>query len=331
MNFWKRKSVLVTGANGLVGSWLTDALVGEGADVTAYIRDQVRDSNLTLLGLGEKINLVKGDVLDAEQLGRVFNEYEVEICFHLAAQSIVRIGNAGPYPTLHQNIMGTVNVLEGARNSKKTEKVILASSDKAYGTSGTLPYTEETPLRGAHAYDVSKSCADLIGRCYSVSYSLPVNIIRSGNIYGGGDFNWSRIVPNTVRRIHEGKPPTLTGNGSMVRDFVHVDDVVSGYMLAAERGLCGEAYNLGTEKPTSILNVAQLIASEMGYGGKPLLGGDGTRQIDAQWLNWEKAKAQLDWQPTIKLEDGIKDTVSWYSRYLSKENPCKGSASTVGL
>ena len=246
--FWRDRPTLVTGATGFLGGWLVRRLVDSGADLVCLVRDWVPQSLLVKDCLIEKVKVVRGDVRDQKLLERVLGEYEVDTVFHLAAQTIVGIANRNPVSTFETNIAGTWELLEACRRSPMVKQIILASSDKAYGDHEKLPYDEDMPLNGQHPYDVSKSCADLIARSYAVTYDLPVVTTRCGNFYGGGDLNWNRIVPGTIRSVLRSQRPTIRSDGQYIRDYFYVEDGAAAYTLLAEklaenRGLRGEAFN----------------------------------------------------------------------------------------
>lgn len=249
--FWKDRNVFVTGCTGLLGSWLTKALVERKANVTGLIRDYIPGSNLYGLQLNEKINVVRGNVEDYLLLERILNEYEVDTVFHLAAQTIVTIANRNPLSTFETNIKGTWNILEACRRSAIVTRIVAASSDKAYGDQLTLPYDEHTPLEGRHPYDVSKSCSDLICRAYYETYKLPVCVTRCGNFYGGGDLNFNRIVPGTIRSVINNEAPIIRGDGKSIRDYFYIEDGAIAYMTLAEKmdnqKIHGEAFNFSNE------------------------------------------------------------------------------------
>src|ERR1017187_8594630 len=233
--FWKDRSVLVTGGTGLLGSWIVSRLIEAGAQVVCLVRGWVPQSELVRSGRIEQVNTVRGDVSDRDLIERTLGEYEVEVVFHLAAQTIVGIANRNPVSTFATNIGGTRNVLEACRRSPKVTSIVVASSDKAYGVQKQLPYDETMPLQGRHPYDVSKSCADLIAQTYAVSYGMPIAITRCGNFYGGGDLNWNRVVPGTIRSVLRGERPVVRSDGEFVRDYFYIEDGAAAYMLLAER------------------------------------------------------------------------------------------------
>ena len=320
--FWIDRPVLVTGATGLMGSWLTRALVDAGAEVVALVRDWVPQSELVTSGLFGRVRVARGDVRDAEAVERVLGEYEVDTVFHLAAQTIVRIANANPVSTLDSNIRGTWTLLEACRRSPMVKQIVFASSDKAYGDHETLPYREDAALVGRHPYDVSKSCADLIAQAYAVTYRQRVGITRFGNLYGGGDLNWNRIVPGTIRSALRNERPVIRSDGRFVRDYFYVEDGAAAYMLLAERladdpALGGEAFNFSNESQVTVLELVDRILKVMGRTDlAPDVRNEVSNEIVHQYLDATKARTRLGWKPRFDLEDGLKRTVAWYERHL---------------
>jgi len=265
--FWKDRKVFITGCTGLLGSWLTKTLVEKGADVIGLIRDLVPKSNLNWIGFNEKINVVRGELEDYLNLERALNEYEIDTVFHLGAQTIVSIANRNPLSTFESNIKGTWNLLEACRRTNTVTRVVVASSDKAYGVHKDLPYTETSPLLGYYPYDVSKSCTDLISVTYHKTYNLPVCVTRCGNFYGGGDLNFNRIVPGTIRTVIKNERPVIRSDGTFIRDYIFILDAVEAYLLLAEKmddkGIHGEAFNFSNEIQISVLEITQKILKLM--------------------------------------------------------------------
>lgn len=320
-SFWLDRPTFVTGATGLVGSWLVKRLVEAGADVVCLVRDWVPQSELVRTGLLERVKVVRGDIREQATLERVLGEYEIDTVIHLAAQTIVTIANRNPVSTFESNIMGTWNLLEACRRSPKVRQVVLASSDKAYGDQELLPYTEDTPLRGEHPYDVSKSCADLIARTYAITYDLPIAITRCGNFYGGGDLNWNRIIPGTIRSILRGQNPVIRSNGKYVRDYFYVEDGAAAYMLLAEQlaskpGLKGDAFNFSNEIQMTVSEIVDRIISLMGSDLKPQVLNETNNEILHQYLSADKARAQLGWKPLFDLDEGLARTITWYREFF---------------
>jgi CDP-glucose 4,6-dehydratase len=325
-NFWQDRPTLVTGATGLLGSWLTRRLIEAGADVICLVRDWVPESELVLSEHISRVKLVRGDVTDGPLLERVMGEFEIDSVFHLAAQTIVSIANRNPLSTFETNVRGTWLLLEAARRSPRVRQIVVASSDKAYGSCPTLPYTEDTPLRGEHPYDVSKSCADLIAQSYAKTYQLPVAVTRCGNFYGGGDLNWNRIVPGTIRALHRGQAPVIRSDGKYVRDYIHVDDGAAAYMLLAERlaeqrDLAGLAFNFSTHERFNVLDLVERIRARMQSALAPVVLGEARGEIVEQSLNADFARQRLGWRPQLSLEEGLDRTVAWYEKFFAREAP----------
>ncbi len=321
--FWKERRVFVTGCTGILGSWLTLALLDAGAEVVGLIRDRVPLSNLRLSGAEPRIAAVDGDIANGDLLERVLNEYEIEVVFHLAAQPLVRLANRAPLGTFDTNIRGTWLLLEACRRSPTVKRIVIASSDKAYGDQDTLPYSEEAPLQGRHPYDVSKSCADLIAQAYYATYRLPVAITRCGNIYGGGDLNWDRIVPGTMRSVLRGEAPVIRSDGTLLRDYLYVLDIVEGYLRLAEcledSALHGQAFNFGMDAPKTVLEITQAIIAISDYPGiKPVVLNQASHEIARQYLASEKAHRLLGWRAQYSLEDGLRQTLAWYREFFQK-------------
>jgi CDP-glucose 4,6-dehydratase len=307
--------VLVTGATGILGGWLTQALVRGGHQVACLVRDEVPDSNFHKLGLDRKVATVRGTLDRYEDIVRALNEYETEILYHLGAQAIVGTANRDPISTFETNIKGSWNILEAARRQKTLRRVVFASSDKAYGDLETLPYTEDMPLRGVHPYDASKSCADLLAQTYVATYKLPVAIVRCGNLYGGGDYNFNRIIPGTIQSVLKGAPPVIRSDGTPLRDYLYVDDAVSAYLALGESEEVG-AFNFGTETPTSVLDVVRKILALMKSKLTPVVENKTTNEIAQQWLSCTKARERLKWKPRYDLERGLTSAIAWYRKYL---------------
>jgi CDP-glucose 4,6-dehydratase len=322
--FWQDRPVFVTGATGLVGSWLVKRLVEHGASVVCLVRDWVPHSQLVGSGLIEQVQVVRGDVCDQSLLERVIGEYEVTTVIHLAAQTIVGIANRNPISTFETNIKGTWALLEACRRSPSVAQVVVASSDKAYGDQEQLPYSEDTPLQGQHPYDVSKSCADLLSHTYAVSYNLPVVITRCGNFYGGGDLNWNRIVPGTIRSVLRGQAPVIRSDGRYVRDYFYVEDGAAAYMLLAEQlanrlELRGEAFNFSNELQITVLELVERILKVMNSKLEPLILNQASNEIQHQYLSAAKARQMLNWSPLFDLDQGLDRTIAWYKELLADE------------
>jgi CDP-glucose 4,6-dehydratase len=314
-------SVLVTGAYGLLGSWLTKELVARGARTTVLKRDAVASSALELEGTEAAVNVVRGDIIDAALMDRVLGEYEVRTVFHLAAQTIVGVANRSPVPTFEANIRGTWTVLEASRRAR-VERVVVASSDKAYGAHDQLPYREDSALKPLYPYDVSKAATDMIARSYWHTFELPVAVTRFANLFGGGDLNLSRLVPESALAAIEGRRPVIRSDGTLQRDFLYVEDAVEAYLAIADlldRGHgAGEAFNAGGDQPHSVLEVVEQMCKVAGTDVKPDVRGTGTPpgEITRQWVDSTKLRSMSGWAPQVSLEEGLRRTVDWYREYV---------------
>ncbi len=323
IGFWRDRPVLVTGATGLVGGWLVRRLVEARADVVCLVRDQVPTSELYRSRLVDCVRVVAGDLCDQALIERALGEYEIDTVFHLAAQTIVTIANRNPVSTFESNIRGTWTLLEAARRSPRVRQIVVASSDKAYGDQEILPYDENTPLQGRHPYDVSKSCADLIAHTYAHTYGLRVGITRCGNFFGGGDLNWNRIVPGTIRSILRGERPVIRSDGLFVRDYFYVEDGAHAYLtlaeaLAAGRAQPGEAFNFSNEIELTALDLARKILAAMGSTLEPDVRNEASNEIRRQCLSAERARRQLGWKPLFELDPGLERTIAWYRAFLGE-------------
>ena len=322
-SFWLDRPTFVTGGSGLLGSWLVQRLVAAGADVVCLLRDWVPQSELVRSQHLQRVKVVYGDVRDRDTLERVLGEYEIDTVLHLAAQTIVTIANRNPISTFETNIAGTWNLLEACRRSPKVRQIVIASSDKAYGDQAVLPYAEDTPLQGQHPYDVSKSAADLIAKTYAVSYDTPVAITRCGNFFGGGDLNWNRIVPGSIRSILRGQRPVIRSDGQYVRDFIYVEDGAAAYMLLAEKlakqpELHGQAFNFSYGQPLTVLDLVQRLLQRMDSNLEPEIRNEASNEILQQFLNAAKARQILGWAPLFTLETGLDKTIAWYRSFLAE-------------
>lgn len=322
MTSWSSRKVLVTGATGVVGSWLTRRLLDEGAYVVALVRDLDPQSELLRSGTLQRVNVVNGELEDAASVTRAVVDHEVDTIMHLGAQTIVGAALRSPASAFTSNVAGTWNVLEAARlHASLVRSVVIASSDKAYGTAAQLPYSEDMPLQGRGPYDVSKSCADLLATSYAETYGMPVLIARCGNIYGGGDLNWSRIVPGTIRSLLQGDQPVLRSDGTFKRDYLHVDDVVDAYMLLGDVGHegrhAGEAFNFSNEAPLTVREIYDLVCeATIGSLLEPKILGQAEHEIRDQWLSASKAHSQLGWSAQVGMADGLARTAAWYRALL---------------
>jgi CDP-glucose 4,6-dehydratase len=313
---------LVTGATGFVGGWVVQSLLDAGADVACLVRDRVPGCRFVAEGLVGRVSVVEGDIRDQAVVERAAGEYEAEVVLHLAAQAIVGVANRNPVSTFEANIQGTWSVLEACRRSPRVKAVVVASSDKAYGPQKTLPYDETTPLQGRHPYDVSKSCADLIAQAYAATYALPVAITRCGNFFGGGDLNWSRIVPGTIRSVLAGERPLIRSDGRFVRDYFYVEDGAAAYLLLARRlleepALAGQAYNFSYEVQLTVLELVERILALMGSDLTPDVRNEASHEIREQYLSAAKARRELGWAPRYDMDEGLRRTIGWYRGALT--------------
>ncbi len=320
--FWTTRRVLVTGATGVIGSWLAKSLLAEGADVVVLVWEADEQSELYRSGAIRQMTVVNGALEDFWALERAINRYEVDTVFHLGAQTIVGTAYRFPLPTFEANIRGTYNLLEACRiHANLVQRVVVASSDKAYGEQPRLPYTEDMPLNGQHPYEVSKSCADLLAQAYHHTYGMSLAIARCGNVFGGGDLNWSRIVPGTIRSLLQKERPVIRSDGTYVRDYIYVEDVARAYMRLAERldddRVRGEAFNFSNEVPMTVLEMVTLIRKLMNSMHiEPEIRACAEAEIRAQHLSAAKAREVLRWEPGFDLESGLKETISWYRAFL---------------
>jgi CDP-glucose 4,6-dehydratase len=323
MNFWKHHRVFVTGATGLLGSWLIEGLIERGAEVTCLVRDWVPQSKLIASDLNGRVNVVRGELEDYMVLLRALNEYEIDSVFHLGAQTIVGTASRSALSTFESNIKGTWNLLEACRSCPKLiQRVVVASSDKAYGAHDRLPYTEDTPLQGRFPYDVSKSCSDLISLSYFHTYRVPVAVTRCGNLFGGGDLNFNRLIPGTIRSALNDEEPIIRSDGTFIRDYFYVRDAVDAYLQLAEQlpdeRFLGQAFNFGTETPMSVLDLVHRILELLDRTTLvPQVLNEASHEIPKQYLDCSKAKRMMQWQPKYSLEAGLVETIAWYREYLS--------------
>ena len=320
-DFWRDRRVFVTGCTGLVGAWTVRALLERGAHVVGLIRDQVAGSELARSGLGERIDVVRGSVEDYSLLERALAEYEIQTVFHLAAQTIVGIANRSPLSTFETNIKGTWCILEAARRSGYRPQVIVASSDKAYGDQEQLPYTEDAPLLGRHPYDASKSCTDILALTYHKTYDLQVSVTRCGNFFGGGDLNWNRIVPGTIRAVLRGDRPIIRSDGSYIRDYFFVKDGAASYLHLAERmaenpAVVGQAFNFSNEIQVTVLELVGRVLRLMHSDLSPDVLGVAGNEIQHQYLSATKARELLGWRPAYQLDGALRETIEWYESYF---------------
>lgn len=323
-SFWNKRKVFITGATGFVGAHIAKRLVESGSDVVCLQRDAICENSLDVFGLRGRLTVINGDLEDLPLMERILNEYEIDAVFHLAAQALVGAANRSPLSTFETNIRGTYLLLEACRRSSTVKRIVVASSDKAYGSHKTLPYMEDFPLQGRFPYDVSKTCTDLITQSFAITYGLPATITRSANIYGEGDLNRSRIIPGTIFSVLSGEDPIIRSDGTPVREFIHVDDVVSGYLLLAEEieKTAGSAYNFGTNEPVQMLDLVERILKLMNPEGKLrphiMLKTKIDREIDEQYLSGEKFFTEFGWKPLISLDEGLRKTIEWYKNYRGR-------------
>jgi CDP-glucose 4,6-dehydratase len=319
---WAERRVFVTGATGMIGSWLVRELLSHRAEVTALVRDADPRSDLFRSRAIERISVVTGALEDYWTLERAITEYQVDTVFHLGAQTLVTVAHESPLATFESNIRGTYNLLEACRRHAATVRaVIMASSDKAYGEQENLPYTEDMPLRGQHPYEVSKSCADLLAQGYYRTYDLPIAIARCGNVYGGGDLNWSRIVPGTVRSLLMRQEPVIRSDGTYKRDYIYARDIVLAYIRLAEAVHAGQtvghAFNFSPERPLTVSEMVTAIQEVMDCTDvRPRILNCAVGEIHSQWLSAAKARDMLGWRPTYSLQAGLAETVEWYRELL---------------
>ncbi|MBI1796649.1 MAG: GDP-mannose 4,6-dehydratase [Candidatus Eisenbacteria bacterium] len=328
---WAGRRVFVTGATGLVGSWLVRALLERGSDVTVLVRDADPQSELLRSGDIARTSVVNGAVEDLSVVGRALNHHRPDTVFHLAAQTQVRCAYRDPYETFESNVRGTYTLLEACRrHADWVHGIVVASSDKAYGDAATLPYTEATPLDARFPYDTSKLCTDVIARSYFATYRLPIAIARCGNIYGGGDLNWDRIVPGTIRSLLKRERPIIRSDGTLVRDYVYVKEVVEAYLTLAEHvrrpEVTGEAFNFSAGRPLSVLEVVEAIGKTMKVEPRPDVRGEAVAEIARQYLSSERARAVLGWSSRYALDQGLGETVEWYREFIAANGAHGGAA-----
>lgn len=321
-DYWTDKRVLVTGATGLVGSWVAKELIARGANVIAFVRDWDPQSELIRSGAINRTSVVNGALEDYSAVERAITEQEPDTVFHLGAQAVVGVGLRSPLLTFESNIRGTYHILEACRVHRAlVKRLVVASSDKAYGESETLPYVEDMPPLGRHPYDVSKSCGDLLAHAYYHTYDLPLVVARCGNIYGGGDLNWSRIVPGTIRSLYFGERPVIRSNGLYTRDYIYIKDAVNAYLSMAEgldrAEVHGQAFNFGPEKPLTVIEMVNAIRKAMGCEElEPIILNEARAEIRNQYLSFDKANKMLGWAPTYSLEAGLSETIEWYRDFF---------------
>lgn len=329
-SFWQDRPVLVTGTTGLLGGWLCRKLVQRGASVIALVRDEVPQSKWLTDGTAKKTIRVNGDITSLDLIKRTINEYAVDTVMHLAAQTIVGTANRNPLSTWRSNIEGTWNVLEAVRETQTVSRVLVASSDKAYGAQPVLPYREDTPLQGHHPYDVSKSCADLIAQSYAISFGLPVCITRCANFFGAGDLNFNRLIPGTIRSLLQGEAPVIRSDGSFVRDYLYIEDAAEAYLALAEgmdsKDVKGHAFNFGLGERHTVLDIVRRLQQLMNCTDiKPQILNQAGNEIREQYLCSDKAREYLGWQPRFTLDEGLQKTIDWYREFFADESTCLAS------
>ncbi len=328
-DFWRHRTVFVTGATGLMGGWLVKRLLGKGAQVIALVRDGVPSNMLAREGILDRICRVSGSVEDFGLLRRALCEYAVDTVFHLAAQPLVGVAKRDPIGTLKTNVEGTWNLLEAARQAD-VRQIVVASSDKAYGASEHLPYTEIHPLQGRYPYDVSKSCADLICGMYAATYGTPLCVVRCANLFGGGDLNFSRTLPGAIQATLHGEPFIIRSDGKSVRDFLYVKDAATGYMrvaeaLAADRELVGEAFNLSLEVKLTVLDCARKVLDILGRSDlEPIIRNEASAEIREQYLDSGKARRMLGWSPNFTFDEALGETIDWYRDFFGLDEVPRG-------
>lgn len=324
-SFWSDRTVLVTGAGGFVGSWLTAGLVRSGARVVAILRDSPGEALLRKQGVLSEVTVLQGSITDYRLVERALNEYEVDSCFHLAAQAIVSAANRSPISTFEANIQGTWTLLEACRLTPAVKRIVVASSDKAYGDQPILPYTEDTSLYGRYPYDASKVCTDVLARCYAGTYDLPIAVARCANIYGGADLNWSRLIPGTIRSVLLDEEPIIRSDGTPERDYLYVTDAVRAYMTlgarSADADTRGRAFNFGSGTPISALDLVARILAVAASSLRPRILGEAKGEIDRQYLDSSFARDVLGWKPEVSLDEGLPEALDWYADYLQAPRP----------
>ncbi len=325
-NFWKERNVLVTGATGLVGSWLIKDLLERQSQIVVLVRDVNPQSELYRSRDIERVTVVNGELESLLTIERALTEYEIDTVFHLGAQTLVGAAHRLPLATFESNVRGTYHLLEACRMRKDlVKRIVIASTDKVYGDQPKLPYQEDMFLKGRFPYDVSKSCADLIAQSYFHTYQLPIVITRCGNIYGGGDLNWSRIVPGTVRSLYRRERPIIRSDGSYLRDYLYVKDVVAAYLALAESlekntRLHGEAFNISADEPLTVLEIVDMIQKlTQGEHLKPKILNSAKAEIRSQYLSCSKLRKTIGWKPKFDFKSGLSETIRWYHEFLARE------------
>lgn len=324
--FWRHRPVLVTGGTGLLGSWLVRRLLTAEADVVCFARTWPPKATVCSAALLQKLKRVQADIRDRAAVEGALRDHQIDTVFHVAAQAIVGEANRNPVPTFETNILGTWGLLEACRHTPSVRQVIVTSSDKAYGEQPNLPYRENMALLGRHPYEASKACADLIASSYALSYDLPVAVTRCGNFFGGGDLNWNRIIPGTIRSLLSAERPLIRSDGRYVRDYLYADDGAAAHLLLARlladnRRLAGEAFNFSYEVRLTVIELVEQVARLMGSTLSADVRNEVTGEIREQYLSAEKARQQLGWKPLHTMDDALQQTLEWYRAYLSPKIP----------
>ncbi|MFH1644779.1 MAG: GDP-mannose 4,6-dehydratase [bacterium] len=320
--FWNDKNVFVTGPTGLLGPCLIKELLNQKANVYVLVRDNIANSLFFSDGLDKKVNVINGDLLDFDLLQRILNEFDIDSVFHLGAQAIVGIANRSPISTFKSNIEGSWNLLEACRLSQWVKRIVVASSDKAYGAQKVLPYKEDAPMMGRHPYDVSKSCTDLIAQSYFHTYSLPVCVTRCGNFFGGGDLHFNRVIPGTIKSVLNNQRPIIRSNGLFVRDYIYVRDVVDAYLTLAEKmeneNIVGQCFNFSTDQPFNVIEIVEEVLMVMNAKHlKPIIQNQASNEIPEQHLCSQKARDLLNWKPKYGVTKGLQETIEWYKNFFN--------------
>lgn len=323
--FWSDRPTFVTGATGQIGGWLVKHLVEAGADLVCLVRDWVPQCELVQAGMLDRVRVVRGDLRDRELMRRTLGEYEINTVLHLAAQGIVGVANRDPVTAFETNAGGTWSLLEACRLSPTVKQVVIASTDKVYGEADQLPYTEEMPFLARYPHDVSKACAEMVATCYAETYNLPVAATRLPNIYGGGDLNWNRIVPGTIRSVFRGERPVILSDGKFIRDYLYVEDAAAAHMHLAERlaerpELRGQAFNISAETPLTVLELVGAIVRLIGSDLEPDVQNRAKQEIRNQYLSAQKAREQLGWRPLYSVEEGLRATIDWYRAFFAGQS-----------
>lgn len=318
--FWSEKKVLVTGARGFIGTWIVKELVEKNAKVFCLARELSREDNFARLGLDKKTTLIQGDILNLDFINECFKKYGFDTVFHLAAQPLAQTAMKRPLETIKINVIGTTNILEACRLNPGVERIVISSTDRVYTSDGKPPYDESCQLKGEYPYDVSKACADLISQAYAKTYGLPVAITRCSNIYGGGDMNFDRIIPETIKHILFKEPILLRSDGKFRREFFYVKDAARAYLMLAEKisqlGFRGEAFNFGTDSPISVLELVDKIRQIAGSSAEIKILNNVKGEIKDQFLSSLKAREKLGWRPEYSLELGLRESIEWYKNYF---------------